>query len=80
MSDPFRFRENKVAWQTDYEGGCRWITAHCDTPTGVISAYGEDLRGVMDELYCEFRASVRNATAHQRLAWMAAAQTEQVAP
>lgn len=73
---PFVFDPARVSWVTEYEGGCRWHTVECWSPIGRIGARGEESQGLLDTLHSAFDAAVRDASAHQRMAWAASAQKE----
>lgn len=68
MNDHFTFSYRLVEWKKGADG-C--ILATCQTPTGPIRASGYQSRGVMDQLEHEFKIAVREASAHQKLAWAA---------
>lgn len=80
MRDPFEFDTGRIVWSTDYEGGIREQKGIYPTPTGLISALDEDAHAVVDRLRYRFNRRVAGLSAHQRLAWMAAARAEGVAP
>lgn len=78
--DPFLFDSVRIQWSADYDDDQLAKKGVYQTPAGPITVLDEDERSVAIKIFYRFNRLVAGLSAHQRMAWAAAAQAEGVAP
>lgn len=73
MRDPFLFHSAHIQWSADYDDDKLAKKGVYQTPAGPITALDEDERSVAIRILYRFNRLVAGLSAHQRLAWIAAA-------